>query len=292
VAWKFSNLTQVTSMANRRLAPDSQGTQHHLRKTGYSHVIALVHGIRDIGAWQHSVSCELESQRGVRVVQIRYGLFSAWRFLCPLPVFFGRPTRRVVTGLNNLRSEYPNAKISVIAHSFGTFLLLRALKNDPLIQLWKVVFCGSVADDLANWSEYRHRVGDGKRPTRDFIVNDCGTGDWWPVLGRAFGWFYGMAGTVGFSEEYVTNRFHRGSDGGRGSHSLYFDRQFVAKYWKPFLIDDKPLCVGTGRQGEHLPTPVRALYYPVLQWASRLVNIGVWFLLPLCILLLVIGAHR
>ena len=265
---------------------DPQGVNHNLPKSEYTHVIAMVHGIRDIGAWQGTVSSELMMARGIQVVQIRYGMFSAWRFLFPLPIFFKRPTEKVVDGLRNLRNEYPNAKLSVIAHSFGTFLTLRALRKDPLIQLWKIVFCGSVADDLGDWSALRQRVGDNHLPTKEFIVNDCGTGDTWPVLGTALGWHFGMAGSVGFSEEYVTNRFHRGRDASPGGHSLYFDPKFISEKWKPFLIEDAPILSGDGRQGEHLPWLTRALYFQAAQWLVRLTALAVWLAIPFGLILL------
>ena len=263
---------------------DPQTLNHGLPKDQYTHVIALVHGIRDIGAWQKTVSSQLMVKRGVQVVQIRYGQFSAWRFLFPLPIFFAGPMKRVADGLNNLRNEYPNAKLSVIAHSFGTFLTLRVLRANPLIQLWKLVFCGSVADDIVDWSSLRNRVGDSKLPTKEFIVNDCGTGDFWPVLGTAFGWYYGMAGAVGFSEEYVTNRFHRGKDGSPGAHSLYFDPIFVEREWRPFLVDDAPIGSGDGRQGEHLSFFVRLFYTPFAQWIARLCCLAAWLLPIACML--------
>ena len=211
------------------LGPSANSSMPLLR-TEYVHVIASVHGIRDIGAWQATVTRELKAD-GVHVAQIRFGLYPAIRFLFPFDLS-GRPVKRVLSELRNLRAEFPNAKISVIAHSFGTGVIQRVLREDHNLSLWKLVFCGSVADDQTDWAEFKNRLGDGKRPTKDFVVNDCGTGDPWPVFGTAFGWHYGMAGATGFSEVHVTNRFHR------GGHSLYFDSEFVRSHWRPFLIDD------------------------------------------------------
>ncbi len=162
------------------------------------HVIVLIHGIRDIGAWQNKVSRPL-AKAGTVVTQIRYGLYPAVRFLFPINLSAG-PVRKVINGLQGVRSEYPNARVSVVAHSFGTYVLLRALKQDHNLQLWKIVFCGSVADDLFEWAEVKRRVGDGDRATRDFVINDCSTGDVWPVLGRCIrlalwnGWCNGVYG--------------------------------------------------------------------------------------------------
>jgi len=240
----------------------------------YEHVIVLIHGIRDIGAWQNKVSRPL-AQAGTAVTQIRYGLYPAVRFLFPINLSAG-PVRKVIKGLQDVRSEYPNARVSVVAHSFGTYVLLRALKQDHNLQLWKIVFCGSVADDLFEWAEVKRRVGDGDRATRDFVINDCGTGDSWPMLGAAFGWHYGMAGVTGFSESFVTNRFHRSQSGASGGHGLYFDPLFVKEKWRPFLIGDQPPSHGDGEQGEHLPFYVRFLYHGWVRWICRILLLAVW----------------
>jgi hypothetical protein len=245
-----------------------------LSRQQYTHVIALVNGIRDAGAWQDTVSREL-SAPGVHVAQIRYAYHSAIRFLCPANLS-KKPVSTVLRGLRNLRHEFPNAKLSIIAHSFGTYVIQQVLREDRTLRLWKLVFCGSVADDLTDWAEFSHRVGDGMRPTKDFIVNDCGTGDIWPVLGTAFGFRYGMAGVIGFSEEFVTNRFYRGPDHSPGRHSLYFNGDFVRNNWRPLLVDDSAPAPGNGIQGEHLPRLVKVFYWQAAQWCARAANLGIW----------------
>jgi hypothetical protein len=265
---------------------DPRPAARPLSKEEYTHVIALVPGIRDTGGWHNRVSVELQAP-GTHVAQIHFRFHSAVRFLCPLNLSNG-PTQIVKTELANLRHEYPNAKLSVIAHSFGTYLVQRALREDPHLKLWKLVFCGSVADDLTNWAVFEGRVGVGSdnrnRPKKDFIVNDCGSGDPWPVLGTAFGWYYGMAGVLGFNEAYVTNRFHRGNEDTPGGHSLYFQNNFVRKYWRPFLIDDLPPVRGNGAQGEHLPWYIKVFYYGLCQWFARLFAlIFIWLGIPVCI---------
>ncbi len=238
------------------------------------HVIVLVHGIKDIGAWQNKVSKHLV-QEGTVVEQIRYGLHPAFRFLFPIDRS-GKPVQRVVKRLRALRNQYRNARLSVIAHSFGTYVVLKAMEADSDLEFWKIVFCGSVADDQFEWSELKRRVGDRERPTRDFILNDCGTGDVWPILGASFGWHYGMAGVTGFSEGFVTNRFHRATGGTKGGHGLYFDPEFVNAKWRPFLIDDVAPADGDGEQGEHLPFFIRWLYHDWLRWICKAVVLIAW----------------
>lgn len=282
--------TEKQDKANAVSKPVSLDLNYGMSKDEYTHVIALVHGIRDIGAWQSTVSAELASS-GTVVSQIRFGLYPALRFLFPISLA-GPPIRKVVQELNDLKNEYPKAKISVIAHSFGTYVLIRALRADPNLKLWKIVFCGSVMDDQFRWVELKHRVGDGERPTRDFIVNDCGTADHWPVVGSAFGWFYGMAGSTGFSESMIKNRFFRAKNGKGGGHSLYFDNGFVRNNWRPFLIDDKAPQNGDGTQGEHLSFLVRLLYHSWVRWICKLIAVLAWVGIPVVLLFGAVSVWR
>ena len=240
------------------------------------HVILLIHGIRDIGAWQNNVSRHL-TQRGTQVEQIRYGYYPEVQFLFPLDLS-GGPVKRVLKRIRALQNQYPNAMMSVIAHSFGTYVFLKALEADSDLEFWKVIFCGSVADDQFEWSDLKRRVGHGNRlrATRDFVLNDCGTGDAWPILGTAFGWHYGMAGATGFSEGFVTNRFHRAVGGTKGGHGVYFDPKFVLEKWKPFLIDDLAPSHGDGEQGEHIFCFVRLLYHGWMRLICKVVAAIIW----------------
>jgi len=241
------------------------------------HVIVLIHGIRDIGAWHSNVNRHLV-EAGTVVEQIRYGKYLASRFLCPIDLS-GAAVQRVLKELQSLRHEYPNARMSVIAHSFGTYVTLKVLERDKNIDLWKIIFCGSVANDRHDWSELKRRVGDGDRATKQFILNDCGTGDVWPVIGAAFGWHYGMAGATGFSEGFITNRFHRAKGGVKGGHGLYFDPDFVREHWRPFLINDEAPAIGDGSQGEHLPWPVKILYESWARFLCKVIALAVWLFL-------------
>jgi pimeloyl-ACP methyl ester carboxylesterase len=237
------------------------------------HIIALIHGIRDTGHWANTIA-ELEGP-GVRIIQIRYGYVSAILFLCPIPLM--RPlVAKVVRDLRNLKHQFKGARLSIIAHSFGTYITLRALKDDPNLEVWKLIFCGSVADDFLDWATFQNRIGDGVRPTMDFVVNDCATADYWPVLGAAFGWYYGKAGVLGFSETHVTNRFHRAENGIDGAgHSRYFETEFARTYWKPFLIGDSIPVKGNGRQAEHLKWS-KVFFVPGVQWLAKLAGLLLW----------------
>lgn len=244
------------------------------------HVIVAVHGIRDIGAWQNSVSRNLVVE-GTVVEMLQYQLYPAIRFLWPWDCS-GKPVKRVLKRMRALKNQYPNARMSVIAHSFGTYVTLKAIEADPDLEFWKIVFCGSVANEQFEWSDIKRRIGDGDRATKDFVLNDCGTGDIFPILGATFGWHYGMAGATGFSEGFIVNRFHKAIDGTKGGHGLYFSPEFVRQHWRPFLIEDQPPSYGNGTQGEDLPRVIKWLYHGWFRWVCR---IFAWSLLAISLLI-------
>ncbi|WP_145273510.1 hypothetical protein [Planctomycetes bacterium SV_7m_r] len=235
--------------------------------TEITHVIVMIHGIRDIGNWQHNVTHNLVA-KGTAVEMLQYQLYPAMRFLWPWDGS-KTPVQRVLKRMRALKNQYPNARMSVIAHSFGTYVTLKAIEADADLQFWKIVFCGSVANEQFEWSDIKRRIGDGDRATKDFVINDCGTGDVFPILGATFGWHYGMAGATGFSEGFIVNRFHKSVDGLKGGHGLYFSPEFVRQHWRPFLIEDQAPSCGDGVQGEDLPRIVKWLYHGWFRWLCR-----------------------
>ena len=218
--------------------------------TGIQHVVILIHGIRDLGSWHQTVDRVLGSA-SVKVIMPKFGWFRALRFIAPWDAA-KKPMRRVFREYENIRREYPNAKVSVIAHSFGTHLLTKLLREHPHMRIWRIVLCGSVVKQDFEWEQVRDRFGDSNTKT-GFIVNDCGNRDPCPIIGKFAGWRYGNAGTDGFGGVYVEDRFHD------GDHSLFFDENFIKMYWKPFIVDGHTVP-GTARQGERVPWYVKILH--------------------------------
>ena len=68
----------------------------------------------------------IEEDSNSRVVVLRYGYFDLLRFLFP----FGTrsaPANRLARLIQNVRADEPAARISIIAHSFGTYTVTRIL---------------------------------------------------------------------------------------------------------------------------------------------------------------------
>ncbi len=94
-------------------------------------LFCLIHGIRDIGAWQSKSERNLV-QRGTVVELIRYGYYPEVRFLFPVDLSRG-PVQKVLKRIRAIKNHYPNARLSVIAHSFGLCLFK---SSQSKIQIW------------------------------------------------------------------------------------------------------------------------------------------------------------
>lgn len=189
----------------------------------------VIHGIRTQAPWVEMVANVIETETGAQVQPIKYGYFDIARFLFP---FLTRraPIRRIVREYRDLKLRHPGARISVIAHSFGTYALTKALEEPDLV-FHRIILCGSIVRDDFRVALHRDQIGS------DPILNDCGTHDAWPAFAKSISWGYGATGTFGFGAAGIRDRFSK------FSHSSYFRREFVRDYWIPFLKEGK--IVGT-----------------------------------------------
>lgn len=134
-----------------------------------------------------------------------------------------------------LRSEYERvtaeARIerpSIIAHSFGTYLVANLLLKYPEVRFDKVIFCGSIVAHAFDWVA---RINGGQI---NLMRNDYGTLDRWPRLARYLVRDSGPSGTIGFTappgSQIISTRFahHR--------HSDYFHRRHFTENWIPTLL--------------------------------------------------------
>lgn len=125
------------------------------------HVVMVIHGIRDNGFWTKRVAREIKSLARDRNISIRaptpsYGYFSMWDFVRP----GGRKkaTRWFMEQYADILSHFPNACISFVGHSNGTYIAGRALADCPAIHLHHVVFAGSVLRCGYEWDQLENQV--------------------------------------------------------------------------------------------------------------------------------------
>ena len=228
-------------------SPPTESVPRRIDGTEEFEVVLLIHGIRDQGEWQSMVSARLAVPGRIEIIPIKYGFFDALRFWSPIWTR-NRPIERVYTQVRVALMEYrdrPNLKLSVIAHSFGTYVIGEIIRREFDLHFHRLILCGAVLPQGFPWHQYRDRFGR--------VVNECGKADIWPVLAKSLSWGYGASGTHGFGAVLVKDRFHA------GGHGQYFEPAFPETYWEPFI-----------RRGEYQGTKYEISMPPTPWWLSVL----------------------
>jgi hypothetical protein len=192
-------------------------------------VVVLLHGIRTYADWQPLVQKVLQEIPQVSVQPVGYGYFSAPRFLFPL-LFRSKPVREIAATLLRLQDKAAQSgqqlRVSVIAHSNGTYVIGRVLREHDTVRLHRLVLCGSVMKRDYPW----HSLG-GRLAT--IVINDCGTRDIWPVVAKVVTWGYDDTGRNKFGKVGVVDRLH--DCGHSGFMSDANSEIFVRDFWKPWF---------------------------------------------------------
>lgn len=182
-------------------------------------LVLVIHGIRDQGEWMEMVKERLQSS-DVVVQPIDFEDLDAFRFMTGFGV--SGVIAKVLTKIRKAKADHVGAELMVIAHSFGTFVVSRILREESDIRFDRAIFCGSVIP-----RDFRFDLV----PHCPKIVNECGGRDIWPVVaqGFSFRYKYGAAGVWGLRTSGIEDRFHD------SAHSDYLTPEFVDSFWKPYV---------------------------------------------------------
>jgi len=197
-------------------------------------IIAItIHGIRTFGSWQDKFKKLLNKKAGfINVQNYKYGYF--WTLSLMLPFLRSIEVNKAALRLNKIISNSEGGSVYIFAHSFGTFLIAKALEKiipdcDSLPPI-KLVLAGSILPSNYDWSYFT------SRSPYNTIINDCGNDDYVLWLSEALVPFTGMAGRTGFyglNDSQLCNRYHK------GSHSHYFNNNdFMEKFWAPLFWNE------------------------------------------------------
>lgn len=196
-----------------------------------------VHGIRTFGHWQSRLESMVKNRAAfVEFKSYKYGYFTIFSFF--IPYFQRKQVLKLTRHLKQLFLESGQKKLVIFSHSFGTYLVVHALrelsKEDVVPEIEKLVLSGSVLKADFDWSF-------AKRFSGMTVINDCGTHDYILWLSEAFIPKTGMAGKTGFYG------FHSGAFINRfftGGHDLYFDGdQFMENNWLPLISNEEAVVV-------------------------------------------------
>ena len=180
-----------------------------------------LHGIRTRGAWQKSANSELGKDFTHAILD--YDHFRALQLLIP-PLrkrqvdWFSGEYERIVRDFTH--------PPSMIAHSFGAYIVAAALEKYPEIRFDRVILCGSIVRRDFDWA--------GKLSTGQVnaVLNESGGKDIWA---QHVDWFVADAGSSG------RNGFDSQADGLYErhnpllGHSDHFYPLNVRENWIPFL---------------------------------------------------------
>lgn len=188
-----------------------------------SELVISVHGIRTRGKWQKDL-VPLLGDEGYISHPFDYGYFGV------LPFLLRSARRRKIDAFRDELAE-ANRKYErchIIAHSFGTYIVARALEINPDLRCDHFILCGSIIRRDFPWELVAKR-GQVRR-----VLNDYGRLDVWS---RLVGWWVpdaGSSGRDGFEpladSEFLIQREHR-----EFRHSDYFFDLNYEKRWIPFI---------------------------------------------------------
>jgi hypothetical protein len=207
-------------------------------------VVILVHGIRDYALWQTSIRATLESE-GFTAEPTNYDRFNLLKFLLPISFFRNQAIDEVWKQIRIIVHNNPNALISIIAHSFGTYVISQLMRRGFDLKFHRVIFCGSVVPYNFDFEQIQNRFSGP-------ILNEVGTRDVWPALAESITSGYGSAGTYGFRRPLVRDRWHNGA-----GHGFFLDPAFCNRFWTPFLNSGK--IVGASDPPEKPPVWLQVL---------------------------------
>lgn len=239
----------------------------HSKQTSTVHkpiekIIYSIHGIHSFGHWQGKLDKYIKEQGSeFEHIEFKYNFYPVFSFL--IPALRNREVKTFITELQDLANRNRTAEINIVAHSFGTFVTVKALEKIPLVtspSIGRVVLCGSVLKSSYQLQKLinKHQI--------EGIVNDCGISDKALVFSQATVFGLGMAGKVGFKNTFaglIQNRYFE------GGHGLFFE-EVLFKDWLNFF-SGRQLDKQDDRKDPNIWSSIKAclvLYSPLIYFLS------------------------
>jgi ribosomal protein S18 acetylase RimI-like enzyme len=194
--------------------------------------IITIHGIRRQNRFNETLSSlDSVTENSLEIIPFDFGYFKLIKFLWPL-------TREAV--VNEFCQFYSNNFIneevppSAIAHSFGTYVVYRAMERHKHIKFSTIILCGSI---LNSKTDFRTMINNNQFKN---LYNDHGKKEWFLKVTRiCINRYCGNAGKVGFKDiprNYQNKVINRGN---YFRHSDYFLDINMDKEWIATLLKNK-----------------------------------------------------
>jgi hypothetical protein len=226
-------------------------------------IVFALHGIRTHADWQRAFG-HVAANHGWRCSTDRwnYGYFSLLHFFLHFQrlakVKWFRSTYH--TEMHDVDFKWTtNSLPSVVAHSFGTYILGNALLKYDWLKFDRIILCGSILPPDFPWLDL---IAQGRVQA---VRNEYGIRDVWT---KTVTWFIrgtGPSGRSGFnaapSERFEQEEFEY-------DHSEYFDKGHMEAKWMPFLKRKLPVVAHAAQrlayQSRTTPWGLYVIYLAVL----------------------------
>jgi pimeloyl-ACP methyl ester carboxylesterase len=208
----------------RRIAEESlflAATELPQRK----HIVVLLHGMNTNAEWQEAMAEAIRNSSHIEPLVVGYGNFNPVKFFIPYVFRRGR-IAKVVTDLRSIRKRNPEADISIVAHSFGTYIVSKVLSACSDMKFHRILLCGAIVNTDYDWDAVSGQF-------KDPVINDIGRKDIWPSMAKSWSWDFGDSGCIGFQNSLVRDRHFT------FGHSDFLNEKHMRKYWLPYLLDGR-----------------------------------------------------
>jgi len=190
--------------------------------------VFLLHGIKTRGKWQKDVS-PLLSAHGLIPIPLDFGNFGARQLVWPAAR--KKKCQWLLTEYQNECARLQCESPSIVAHSFGCYLVAGLLKKYYQVHFDRIIFCGSIVHPRYPWTDV---VARGQVKS---VLNQYGREDFWASVVQWVVTDAGPSGFSGFSPPCATVQQQNHPE---FEHSDYFYDLNYNQNWIPFLLG-KPL---------------------------------------------------
>lgn len=194
-----------------------------MNPTAQTTIISL-HGIRTRGQWQKELQAALEDGE-FKHRALDFGFFRAISLINPWAR--EKKVRWFLEQYTQIRAT-AKGPVSVIAHSFGSYIVAEAMRKFPQITFDRIILCGSIVPVNYDWDVVITNRGQAKE-----VLNQYGKQDIWVRVAEWAVASAGPSGYKGFKKRAGGAVFEQ--EFTDYSHSEYFFDGNFRDNWVPFL---------------------------------------------------------
>ncbi|GAA3705103.1 hypothetical protein GCM10022421_10040 [Oceanisphaera sediminis] len=201
-------------------------------------VLVTIHGLLSNASWNSEV-VPIFSNDGWTVAPYYYG------YQTPDILMRSSERKRVIDDFRewilSIKEQYcvsADTKISVIAHSFGTYIIgayLAGFEGDPPVGFESITLTGSILTEDYDWDSMENKFAVGH------VRNEVAPNDQWVKWMPNNNWLkldplFGQAGVKGFNSK---SELIEENSCSIYDHNNVIKRDVILKYWLPYLKANK-----------------------------------------------------